>query len=106
MLFRSIKEAGEVEAVLRIWDGYFNSIMQQVKCENGKWTSLAYYFNLGIGWYEESPWLVEDTKEAYQQLSNIEKKDLQDIEQEVLKNMLNCFEYSICNQVDLLISYE
>lgn len=102
----SIKEKGKISDFIRIWEGYFNNIMQQVECDNGKWTSLAYYFNLEVGWYDESPWLVENVKEAYRQLNSIDINELQDIEREVLKGILSCFEYAMENQLDVFISYE
>ncbi|MGX7418094.1 hypothetical protein ACWOFR_04735 [Carnobacterium gallinarum] len=39
---------------IEMWDGYFDEIMRKVQPVNDKWQSLAYYYNLYEGWYEQS----------------------------------------------------
>jgi hypothetical protein len=73
---------------IRIWDGYFNSIMRQLKLsDDGTWTGLAYCYNLFTCWYDEDSWQIPDLKEALSQLSSIDlldSKNLCDVTEQVL----------------------
>ena len=90
-----------------IWKGYFNGIMSQTKPKNGRWTALAYYYHLLKGWYEESPWQVENLKEAYEQLAEIDKNNLAyPEEKEILEIILDMFREAIENNYKMYISYE
>ena len=57
--------------ILKIWDGFFDDIMEKIEPEVTGWTSLAYYYNLVKGWYEEIPWEVPNIATALQQLSKV-----------------------------------
>jgi hypothetical protein len=90
-----------------IWDGYFYGIMKQIKPKEGYWTGLAYYYHLDKGWYEESPWQVENIEEAYEQLSEIDKDKLEyPEEKEILDIILNMFREAIEHNYKMYISYE
>lgn len=91
---------------LRMWGGYFDKIMRQVSPKEGKWTSLAYYYHLDIGWYEESPWLIEEPIKAYEQLKEINKESLQIEEKEIVELILDMLKIAIKNEGQVFISYE
>ncbi len=91
---------------ISLWSGYFDNIMKQIKPVEGKWTGLAYYYNLNIGWYDESPWLIENIIDSYEQLKGIDKQSLESAEQEVLENILDLLKDSIKENYKVYISYE
>lgn len=58
--------------IIRIWEGFFNRIMNSIKpCQEG-WSGLAYYYNMHEGWYDKSPWNISDVNEAIDQLRTID----------------------------------
>ncbi|GLC82915.1 hypothetical protein [Lacrimispora brassicae] len=58
--------------VIRIWDGYFDDIMEKIEPEASGWTGLAYCYNLVEGWYDESPWQIPNLMKAFQQIKQTE----------------------------------
>lgn len=102
----SLRSANGNDIELRMWGGYFDKIMKQVSPKEGKWTSLAYYYHLDIGWYEESPWLIEEPKKVYEQLKEINKDGLQIEEKEIIEVILEMLEVAIKNGGQVFISYE
>lgn len=56
---------------IRIWDGYFDDIMEKIEPEVGGWTNLAYYYNLAEGWYDESPWKIPNISDALRQIEQV-----------------------------------
>ena len=100
------KIPGKTESI-GIWSGYFDSIIEKIQPINGYWTGLAYYYHLDIGWYEESPWQVDNLKEAYEQLAEIDKESLEyPQEKEILGIILSMFKEAIENGYKIYISYE
>lgn len=90
-----------------IWEGFFRRIIKKVQAKEGYWTGLAYYYHLDKGWYEESPWQVENLKEAYEQLAEINKDSLEyHEEKEILEIILDMFREAIENNYTMYISYE
>ncbi|SHL34231.1 hypothetical protein SAMN02745136_04674 [Anaerocolumna jejuensis DSM 15929] len=61
--------------IIRIWDGYFDDIMDKIEPEASGWTGLAYCYNLVVGWYDESPWKIPNTIKALQQIKQTEKAE-------------------------------
>ena len=57
--------------ILSIWCGYFDDIMRLFQPTESGWTGLAYYYNLDIGWYEESPWKIPDVIDALHQFESL-----------------------------------
>lgn len=100
------KNGANEELVLRIWAGFFDNIMNAIEPERTGWTSLAYYYNLYVGWYEESPWLLEDIKTAIEQLKSIDSDKLNRGGMEVLTEIIDVFEEAIRAGDSILISYE
>jgi hypothetical protein len=102
-----IEKSDGSKSGIGVWVGYFNSIIKQIKPNEGRWTSLAYYYHLDIGWYEESPWLIVNLEEAYEQLREINKEDLTYEEDKVILNtILNMFRQAIDKSYKMYISYE
>ena len=94
--------------VLRIWSGFFDEIMNAVEPEEKDWSSLAYYYNLYSGWYEESPWLLQDINAAVEQLKSI-KEDKLSVNRgsmNVLIEIIKVFEYAVIAGDSILIAYE
>lgn len=84
---------------IQMWDGYFYNIMRKIKPVNGEWTSLAYYFNLNEGWYDESPWKIPSNVAAIEQFETIERSELGEIEAEVLAEILGLLKENRASQV-------
>jgi hypothetical protein len=58
---------------IRMWIGYFRSILRQIKTPSDtNWTGLVYYNNLLIGWHEEKNWQILCLEEVLLQLKSIE----------------------------------
>ncbi|NOJ81601.1 hypothetical protein [Myxococcus xanthus] len=55
-----VNGVGVPEQVLRIWDGYFDAIVERIELESGQWTGLALPYHLHEGWYDGAPWKVPD----------------------------------------------
>lgn len=94
--------------VLRIWSGFFDDIMNSIEPEEKGWSSLAYYYNLYIGWYEESPWLLEDIDAAIKQLKTIKSDKLSDSRgsMNVLIEIIKVLEDALISGDSILIAYE
>ncbi len=106
MIFTLVKSNGQKEE-FGIWEGYFSTIIKKVKPKEIGWTGLAYYYHLYTGWYEESPWIVNNLVESYEQLKEIDIESfVYDKEKEVLEIIIYLFEKAINNQGTLFISYD
>lgn len=92
--------------ILQIWSGYFDNIMNAVKPESNGWTGLAYYYHLDEGWYDESPWKIEDVSAAINQLREIDGTILDKVTQEVLNAVCKVFEEAQAAKETVWISYE
>jgi len=90
---------------LILWEGYFDEIMRTIKPVDGKWTSLAYYYHLYVGWYDESPWKVEDLREALAQLKTVDEELIEVKAVQVLEEICKLFERAIERNGDILIEY-
>lgn len=64
------------DRTLRLWEGYFNAIMMNATPEDGRWTGLALPYHLHEGWYEKSPWMIEELPSALEQWEKIDKASL------------------------------
>ncbi|MFL0251970.1 hypothetical protein ACJDT4_16240 [Clostridium neuense] len=106
MIFTLVKINGEKEE-FGIWDGYFIRFIEKVEPKENGWTGLAYYYHLDIGWFEESPWLVENLMESYEQLKEIDIESFEYYEEkEVLRKIICLFKHAIDNGEKIYISYE
>lgn len=102
----TVIQQNDKKSGISLWSGYFNNIMQQIEPVEGRWTALAYYYNLDIGWYDESPWFVDNILDAYEQFKGIDKYKLDTAEQEILEQILELFKKSIEENSRVSISYE
>ncbi len=73
---------------IEMWDGYFDEIMRAIQPVNGEWQSLAYYYNLYEGWYDDSPWPIPDNQEALKQFESIDKSQLGEVPKEILTKII------------------
>lgn len=94
--------------VLRIWSGFFDDIMKSIEPEEKGWSSLAYYYNLYIGWYEDSPWLLEDINAAIEQLKKIKSDKLSASRgsMNVLIEFIEVLEDAMISGDSIMIAYE
>jgi len=87
-----------------VWDGFFDQIMCAIKPVNGKWTSLAYFYHLLLGWNEEDgPWKVNKPEEALAQLNSIDKKSLEAETVQVLEEICDLFLDGIKSNAEIFI---
>ena len=106
LVFTLLKKNGEKNA-FGIWDGYFDSIIKKVEPQKEGWTGLAYYYHLDIGWFEESPWLVENMLESFEQLNEIDVNSLEMNEDKKILSIIKAlFQEAIDNDGKIFISYE
>lgn len=91
--------SGDEKIGIEMWVGFFNEIMQEVKPTNGKWTSLAYYYHLYEGWYDESPWMIPDNKKALEQFETIDIKVLDNVTQEVMMKLIKLLKDNLDNEI-------
>ena len=61
--------------IIRMWDAFFHDFIEKIKPEKEGWTSLAYYYHLDEGWYDESPWEIRDILKALEQLEQLRNID-------------------------------
>ncbi|WP_271001601.1 dihydroorotate dehydrogenase (quinone) [Listeria seeligeri] len=83
---------------IEMWEGYFDNIMKEINPSNGRWTSLAYYYHLDEGWYDESPWEIPSNTEALELLETIHISNLDTITQEILLKLINLLKKNINSQ--------
>jgi hypothetical protein len=58
---------------IRMWIGYFRSILRQIKTPlDNNWTGLVYYNNFLKGWHEEENWQIPCLEEVLLQLKSLE----------------------------------
>lgn len=89
-----------------IWEGYFEQIMKLISPDIQGWTGLAYCYNMYTGWYEESPWIIEDLQSALKQFESIDDKKLCDEATEILAIICNILRESISNSYEVCIVRE
>lgn len=69
------RSSGDTMGELRMWNGYFETIMQAVRPGPKGWSSLALHFNMDTGWNDE-PWRVDNLAEALKQLQELDREDV------------------------------
>lgn len=80
--------------VIRIWDGYFNEIMDGIQPEEAGWTGLAYYYHVEEPWWEE-PWKIPDIEITLQQLQEIRTEHLDSETKELLVELCDILTNSV-----------
>lgn len=95
---------GDDTEIFIIWEGYFDQIMRLMTCGEQGWTGLAYGYNMCIGWYEESPWIIEDLQMALKQFEEIDSTELCDESVDILMLICNRFREAINNNYEVFIA--
>lgn len=96
------KSVGRINKTI-IWEGYFDELMRAVKPDVEGWTSLAYYYNMYTGWYDENPWKVEKPNEALAQLESIDVTKLKEETRKVLQTICFDLKEGIENNMEIYI---
>jgi hypothetical protein len=106
----TMKSSNCCQKKLRIWDGYFHSIINQVKLsDDGSWPGLAYYYHLRIGWYEEDNWQIPNINEALLQFKNIclpSDRPIYEISSQVLVEIINILSEAVETDSPIFIQIE
>lgn len=92
--------------IVIIWEGYFDEIMRLITPEEKGWTGLAYYYNMCFGWYEETPWVIEDLQVVLDQLKKIDSNMLSSEASKVLKIICNMLKEALDNSIEVCIARE
>lgn len=90
-----VRKSGGDEIIFTLWDGYFEAFMNAVRPTADGWNSLAKYYHLHEGWYDESDWHLDDPVEALIQLSSIKEEDLPDAVRLIWSKVLEFFRQGI-----------
>lgn len=101
-----ILKKGSNSETLVIWEGYFDQIMRLMNPDEWGWTGLAYYYNMYSGWYQESPWAIEDLPMALKQFKTIDSSQLGDEANDILILLCDMLGEAILNNNDVLIARE
>ena len=98
---------------LKLWDGYFENILSGCYSENIASDGLLKSYARHGGWYDESPWKVENISTA---ICELKQYDEQNIEpelknlflrlQEIRDKLLLLFIESVNHKKDIYISYD
>ncbi len=100
-----MKKKNNTEIII-IWEGYFDEIMRLVTVEENGWTGLAYHYNMCSGWYEETPWVIENLHVVLEQFEKIDSKMLSRGAGEVLKIICNMLKEALDNSINVCIARE
>ncbi len=85
--FIRIAEDGSRQ-ILRMWEGYFDFIMDLIHPQKDGWVGLSYYYHLVIGWYDESPWQIKDVGTVINEFKEIDTSTLNTQTQNVYRDIL------------------
>ena len=101
-----IYRKGDDSQILVMWEGYFDQIMRLISPDESGWTGLAYYYNMYMGWYKESPWEIEDLQMALKQFESINSQKLCSEAKEILASICNMINEAIINNYEVFIARE
>ena len=107
---------GEPEYVFRLtqasshsihtWGGHIDAIMSAVAPGPSGWHSLAKYYHLDEGWFEESPWLVPELSTALDQLGSVNISGLDEEPKRVLAALCELFQAALDQDLGVVIVYD
>ncbi len=103
---RFIYKKGSDSKILVMWEGYFDQIMRLMGPDESGWTGLAYYYHMYLGWYEESPWAVEDLQMALKQFESIDCRKLCSEAKEILGIICDMLREADSNSFEVFIARE
>ncbi len=101
-----ISQKAGYKEVFAIWEGYFDQIMQAIEPDTNGWCGVAYYYNMNLGWYEESPWEVQDLCGTLAQLKAIKQSRLPAETTEILEILCSKLAEAIKNGFRIFIVKE
>lgn len=76
------------KSILKIWIGYFETIMDAMITEEKELTGLVYYYSMHEGWYDESPWKIPNLNEAIEHFSKVKIENLEQEVQQTLEDVI------------------
>ena len=91
---------------LRIWGGYIDAIMNSVAPGPSGWHSLAKFYHLDEGWFEESPWRIPELSKALDQLQVADFSGLDEQSKRVLAALCELFQVALSEGLDVVIVYD
>lgn len=62
----------EYRVMMSIWNGYFETLLDCMFDIAKKIEGILVYYSNHEGWYDENPWIVENTTLLVQQLINVQ----------------------------------
>ncbi|WP_088810941.1 MULTISPECIES: dihydroorotate dehydrogenase (quinone) [unclassified Listeria] len=89
---------GQKEGI-KMWEVYFDNIMEKIEPTDGKWVSLAYYYHLYEGWYDESPWEIPDNKGALKQFESVIESEIEGVCKQILTKLIALVKNNISNRI-------
>lgn len=92
--------------IFTIWEGYFDQIMRLIVPDEQGWTGLAYCYNMYTGWYEDSPWIIEDLPMALKQFESVDHEKLWNESAEILRILCNMCKEAISNNYEICIAID
>lgn len=109
-------QANEKTFEFKMWIGYFNSILDNVKFPNPETNRFLSLYYLQEGWYDESPFEIEDVNEVIHvfntfdidKLSKDEKTQINSMIstlEEINNELISFLEFSLNNNYTVTISY-
>ena len=97
---------GNDSEIFVMWEGYFDHIMRSMLPDKGGWTGLVYYYNMDLGWYEESPWEIEDLQMALKQFELIDSQNLCCEAKEILMVLCDMLREAVSEKFQVFIARE
>lgn len=85
-----------------VWTGYFDAIMEEVSPSTQGWSSLAYYYHLHEGWYDDANWQIPNLTEAIRQIQGLKMDGLVE---EVRKELIEFMQEASYSNVPVVMSY-
>lgn len=98
-------DGSEGESV-RLWEGYFDALMQKVAPEASGWTGLALPYHLHGGWYDRSPWPVPDVAKVLSQWRGIDARSLGPPHDEAHAAVLQLLSRALSAGQTVVVAYE
>lgn len=92
--------------VLRIWIGFFDSILSLIEPTDAGWKGLAYYYHMHEGWYEESPWQITDIAATINELQKINKNSLDIQTQNAFNDLIELLTNALSENNAVWINYD
>jgi len=108
---RFICQSDEKKYSISIWEGYFfdimNALLSNLKELNIKPTGIVYCYQTQTGWYDESPWLLEDLDITSNYFELILKNAGFDEKREgILAAIIELLNYARVNNLCVYIDYD